>query len=179
MINRRTVFFTLIYALLAGCSTPLVAPVAAPAYQWGEKVEFGGLSFTFNSAQYSQFFIFGGNQRADSDDGFVILDMSMKNNGAATLTPDFQPVIRLLDDAGRLYEHSQIRTVQFNFGKSSFKTGFESVNPNTTLRNVFVFEAPKGRYRVQVMVPERLRMAFAGSMEKRGPYFTYDISSQL
>lgn len=148
-------------------------------YKWGEKVEFGGLTFTFNSARYSQFFIFASTQRADSEDGFVILDVSMKNNGVDPLTVDFKPVVRLMDDVGRLYEHSLVRTVQFNFGKSTAGTGFESINPGTTMRNVLVFEAPKGRYSVQVMIPERLRMGFAGSVEKKGPYFIYDISSQL
>lgn len=56
MINRRTVFFASVATFFSGCTTLLVPPVAAPKYQWGEKVEFGGLSFTFNSARYSQFF---------------------------------------------------------------------------------------------------------------------------
>lgn len=182
MLNRRTILLTSVASALAGCATPpdlYVPPPAAPRYQWGEKVEFEGLAFEFNSARYAKEFTFSRTQRAESIDGFVIVDVSIVNKSFDPLRLEFHPVIRLMDDSGRLYEQSQSMTLRINMSKTRSSLGLESINPGTTMRRELVFDAPKGKYVLQVMVPERLRTAFAGSIEKRGPYFIYDISSQL
>lgn len=182
MLNRRTILMTSLASALAGCATPPdlnVLPPAAPRYQWGEKVEFEGLAFEFNSARHANELTFLRIQRAESIDGFVIVDVSIVNKSFEPLRLEFHPVIRLLDDSGRLYEQSQSMTLKINMGKTRSSLGIESINPGTTMRRELVFDAPKGKYVLQVMVPERLRTAFAGRIEKRGPYFIYDISSQL
>lgn len=176
MLNRRSILLTFLASLLVGCAAP---PADVPRYQWGQIVDFGGLSFTFNSAQSTKSFSYSRNLRAESADGFIIVDVSMTNILSSPIKAEFQPVFRLVDDAGRLYEHSPRRTLQINIGKGNSGAVNEVINPGTTLRRELVFEAPKGHYVLQVMVPSHLQMAFAGSIKKTGSYFIYDISSQL
>lgn len=175
MIDRRTLLKTFAGLVLSGCATP----TTAPSFQWGQKVEFEGLSFVFNAARLTKSFTYSRATRVETEDAFVIFDVSMTNQTADPLKFEFQPVFKLMDDAGRLFEHSKNRTIQINLGRTTGGIGMESINPGTTMRREFVFEVPKGKYVVQVMVPSRLQMAFAGSIKKTGPYFIYDISSQL
>lgn len=150
----------------------------APRYQWEEVVDFEGLSFVFNSARSTKRFMFAPNQWVSSETGFVIVDISVANKAAKPLRQEFQPVYRLMDASGRLYEYSQQRTIQINMPRGGVNF-LESINPGTTQRREYVFEAPQGRYDLQVMMPSSLQMAFAGSIQKTGPYFLVDISSQL
>jgi hypothetical protein len=183
MMNRRTILMTSFATVIAGCAAPPApqAPVAVvvPRFQWGQVVDFEGLSFKFNEARSTKSFVYSRILTANSESGFVIVDISVTNKSAEPLRFEFQPIYRLIDSAGRLYEHSQQRTIQINISRLNIGGATESINPGTTQRREYVFEAPKGQYELQVMVPGRLQMAFAGSVKKTGPYFLYDISSQL
>ena len=176
MLDRRTFLVTSITSAVAGCAAP---PSAAPKYLWGQVVDFEGLSFAVNAARSTKSFTYARNVSVESESGFVIVDISMTNKTLEPLRFEFQPVYRLMDDSGRLYEYSQHQTALINAGRRAGSNALNSINPGTALRREYVFEAPKGRYQLQVMVPSRLQMAFAGNIRKSGPYFLYDISSQL
>ncbi len=168
--------FVVVMGLMAGCATPIAD---APKFQWGQVVNFEGFVFKFNSVESKRSYFIGSGRSVSASDSFVVVDLSTTNRTGGPVPFHLQPIFRLIDSNGSVYESSLKHTIQHNHGRSEYTAGTESMNPNTTQRRALVFEAPKGTYQVQVIVPSQARMAFAGSVKAAGPYFLYDIASQL
>lgn len=114
-----------------------------------------------------------------ASDAFVIVDVSITNKTGSSVPLHFRPIFRLIDASGSVYESSLTHELQLGFGKPKRLSPMEPFNPNTNLRKELVFEAPKGNYKIQVIVPSRAQMGFGGGISSSGPYFIYDMSSQL
>jgi hypothetical protein len=139
------------------------------------------LSFSFVSARAAPSFTNWGNQvtRAGSD-SFVIVEVTVMNKTGAPLPHQFQPIFRLLDETGALYEPDLMHPISINMQKPGRPAHGQNMNPNRALRQEIVFDVPAGRkYVAQVIAPNRARVVFAGGIASSGPYFLYDISGQL
>lgn len=168
----------LIVAVLGGCATP-PPPAQAPKYQWGQVVDFESLSFEFNSARTTSYFTNWVNQRTTAADAFVVVEVTVVNKTGAPLPLHFQPMFRLRDSKGAIYEPDLQNSMMINMQRPGRVPYGQSMNPNIKLKQELVFSVPKQGYSVQVIVPSRARVGFGGSITSSGPYFLYDISSQL
>lgn len=181
MFTRRNFMILLstfsIGALLWGCAAP--PPAQAPRFPWGQPVDFDGISFDFNSARTDTSFTNWLNQQTIAADAFVIVEVTMMNKTGSPLPRHFQPVFRLLDSTGAIYEPHPGNTMMINLRKPGRVSSFQNMNPNTNLKQELVFEVPRRKYDLQVIVPSRARVGFAGSVTSIGPYFLLDIASQL
>lgn len=181
MLSRRRVVkivsLSLISALVGGCATPQSA--RAPTFQWGQSVEFEGIRFDFNSARTASSFTNWLNQITIAANTFVIIDVTLVNKTGSPLPSHFQPIFRLLDSSGAIYEPDVQKTLMINMQKSGRVAYGQNMNPNTSLKQEIVFEVPKQTYVVQVIVPNHAQVGFAGEIKYSGPYFLYDISSQI
>lgn len=181
MFNRRKclglAYTAFMGAMLVGCATP--PPAQAPRLPWGQSVEFEGIKFDFNSARIASSFTNWVNQRTPAADAFVIVEVTMVNKTGSPLPHHFQPIFRLLDASGAIYEPNVQHSIMINMQKPGRVTYGQNMNPNTNLKQEIVFEVPRQKYVLQVIVPSRATVGFAGSITSSGPYFVYDISSQL
>ena len=167
---------------LGGCGTPVQAPAQAPRaprFQWGQPVEFESIRFQFNSARIASSFTNWVNQRTQAAETFVIVDVTITNRTGAPLPIHFQPIFRLLDGTGAIYEPDLQNSIMINMQKPGRATYGENMNPNTNFKQEIVFSVPKRSYVVQVIVPSRARVGFGGAVTSSGLYFLYEISSQL
>ena len=164
-IKKTLTYLFMIF--IAGCVTP-----TAPKFSWGQTVDFEGYSFRFNSAQITSSYLFAG-KRVTASDTFIIIDISMINKTGTVASPQSRPIFELIDQNGSTYVSNLQHNTQINWGGSSQMESFTPLNPNSTLRKSIVFEVPKGSYFIRTIVPSRLQSF------KSGPYFIYDISSQL
>lgn len=182
MINRRKIvkIAASIPSVLVfgGCATPL-PPAQAPYFQWGQLVDFESISFEFNSARVASFFTNWLNQRTIAADTFVIVEVTVINRTGAPLPLHFQPIFRLRDSTGAIYEPDTQKTMMINMHRPGRVPFGQSMNPNTKLKQEIVFTVPKQDYSIQVILPSRARVGFGGGITSSGPYFLYDISSQL
>ena len=180
MINRRKYinFATLVIfaGAVGGCATP---PASAPRFQWGQQVEFESIGFEFNSARTTTSFTNWVNQRTQAADTFVIVEVTMVNRTKSPLPMHFQPVFRLTDQSGAIYEPDLQSTMMINMNKPGRLTFGQNMNPNTSIKTELVFSVPNKKYLVQVIVPGSARTGFGGAITSSGPFFLYDISSQL
>jgi hypothetical protein len=141
---------------------------------------FEGMLFEFRSVVSAPSFRNWVNQETVAAEPFVILDLMITNQTGGPLAWHFQPIFRLLDAGGAIYEPHQQHTMMINLQKSGrVPVAGENMNPNTPLRKELVFEVPKKKYELQVIVPNRARVGFGGSVTSSGLYFIYDIPSQL
>jgi len=178
LLNRgNRILLLSIGVLLVGCVTP--TPAQAPTFLWGQSVEFEGMLFDFNSARTTLYFTNWRNQRTTAADSFVIVEVTMMNKTGSPLPHHFQPVFRLLDASGAIYEPHRHHTNMINMRKPGRVSLGENMNPNTNLKQELVFDVPRRKYVLQVIVPSRARVGFGGSITSSGPYFIFDISSQL
>ena len=187
MFSRRNCLVALspfsLGTLVAGCASapPSAPPVAvqAPKYSWGSPVEFENMYFEFNAAQTVTSFRNWVNQTTYADEAFIIVNVTMMNKTNAPLPFHFQPIYRLLDSAGAIYEPHQQHTIGINMGRPGRGPYGQSMNPNTRLSRELVFEVPRKKYELQVLVPSRASVGFAGNVSSSGRFFIYEISSQL
>ena len=170
-------FIAIAGLMLQGCAAPTTAHV--PHFQWGQPVEFKGMLFTFNSARTDSYFTNWLDKSTTATDAFVIVDVTIMNKTGAPLPHHLQPIFRLIDASGATYEPHLMNSIAINMQKPGRPTYGQSMNPNTNLRQEIVFEAPRKKYVLQVIIPNQARLGFAGSVTSSGPYFIYDISSQL
>lgn len=163
--------------ILGGCATSPQAP--PPKFQWGQPVEFEGMKFDFNSARTASSFRNWINQTTYASDVFVIIEVALVNKTGAALPTHFQPAFQLVDDSGTRYVPDAMNTSMINMGKPGRAQFPQNLNPNTKLTQEIVFSVPRQKYAVQVIVPSRASVGFGGAITASGPYFLFDIASQL
>ena len=72
-----------------------------------------------------------------------------------------------------------MKTISINMNKPGRSTAGQNINPNVSITKEIVFEVPPQKYEVQVIMPTSAKVGFNGSVVTSGPYFLYDIGSQL
>ena len=179
MNSRRAFLISSTAFLLVACATPTLAPKLTPKFSWGQPVDFEGVSFRFNSARTTTSFTNWINQRTRSADSFLIIDVTMINKTGVPMPLHFQPVFRLMDDSGAIYEPDVQHSIMINMQQPGRIAYGSNMNPNTNITQEIVFEVPRRKYLLQVIVPNRARVGFGGSTTSSGLYFLYDISSQF
>lgn len=181
MLIRRSSFSllcTLSAALLiVGCAASVVRP--APQFTWGQSIDFQNVHFDFNSAEVASSFTNFVNQRTYSSDTFVIVDVTMINKSDKPRRSNFSPNFSLIDSAGATYALDAMKTIQINMAKPGRAVVGQDMNPNVKVRQQLVFEAPKQKYKLQVLVPNSAEVGFNGAINLSGPYFLVDIGPQL
>lgn len=160
-------------AALCGCAGPGGRHGAAPErrsvtqFPWGSPIAFAGMSFDFHSARNTDAFTNWMNQPTHADANFLIVDVTMTNRTGAPLEPRSQPIFRLVDDRGTFYEPSEAHTATINLNRP----GRLESGAAMAVRKEFVFDVPRGHYRLGVVVPDQAPVVFAGDVLSRGPYF--------
>jgi hypothetical protein len=84
-----------------------------------------------------------------------------------------------LDESGAVYEANVQHGIMINMQKPGRHLYGQGMNPRLKLTQDIVFEVPRGEYSLQVIVPNRASLGFAGSVMSSGPFSLYDISTQL
>mgnify|MGYP001588222634 CR=1 FL=1 len=167
-----TSILTLICIALVGC-----VPVAPPAtYTGTERVDFNGLRFELLSARFANSYSNFANQPVIASDKFLIVEIAVTNLAQEPLPEHFKPVFSLYDLNGAKYEASLQHTMGINMMKSGRNAYGQGWNPNVQVKQEIVFEVPKQKYKLQVLVPYRAQMGFAGTTTVTGRYFFYDLS---
>ena len=165
--------------MLQGCAT-YGPPAPAPTFVWGQPVDFEGFSFDVTSARTTDYFRNWVGQVTRAGDNFVIVEVNMVNRSGAPLPMHLQPIFRLVDKSGAIYEPSVQHTMMINMGKPGRLSAGANMNPNVKIKQEIVFEVPRQTgYLLQGIVPRRANVGFAGNITSSGPYFSMDISSQL
>lgn len=156
-------------------------PVAqAPRFQWGQAVQFEGMNFTFKWARTTPWFANFVNQRTQAADSFVIVEVTMVNETGSALAVHAQPVFQLVDEAGTVYEVDRMKGIAINMRQPGRAEYGQAINPHGKQVQEVVFDVSASRkYVLQVTVPDSAKVRADGSIAVSGPYFTYDISSQL
>lgn len=169
---------SIICLALCGCggtASVSQAPAQVTRFQWGQPVDFEGWTFDFQNARYTGLFTNWLNQPTYGTN-FLIVDVVITNRTGQPQPAHFQPIFRLVDSSGALYEPSELHTAMINMQKSGHSQTGQSVNPNISLRKEIVFEAPRGAYQMHVITPNRARAGFGGTITSRGPYFYMDLA---
>lgn len=170
---------TILLSITTGCATTTLAQQKEQSFHWGEPVNFGDIIFHFNSVRRDSYFTNWLNQRTLAADQFVIIDVTLINKTGAPLPYHLQPIFRLRDNTGAVYEPDTTNTTMINILKPGRVDPGHNINPNTETKQELVFSVPNKDYVLQVIVPNRARLGFGGSITSAGPYFLYDINSQL
>ena len=176
---RRTLLACSAASFLVACAAPLIPAKPAPKFAWGQPVVFEGVTFNFNSARTTPSFTNWVNQRTNAAESFLIVEVTMVNKTGSPMPHHFQPIFRLMDDSGAVYEPHVQHSVMINMQQPGRIEYGSNMNPNTNIKQEIVFEVPRRKYMLQVIVPNRARVGFGGSITSSGSYFLYDISSQL
>ncbi|MEO7477716.1 MAG: DUF4352 domain-containing protein [Lysobacteraceae bacterium] len=184
-IALKTTALLALVALTPGCAGlgslehPTPESIKAPHYTWGDTVDFGGIHFQFNTAKTQHSFTNWVGQPTVAGEQFVIIDVYMTNKTGAPLPTEFQPIFRLIDSTGAIYDADVQKTIMINLGKPGRMVAGQSMNPNSWLQQEIVFDVPKNIYSVEVLTPDRARASFAGNITAIGPFFIYDLGHQL
>ena len=173
--------------VLVACTTPTLplrqttqAPEGrAPKFSWGQTVDFEGVSFRFNSARITPYYTNWIGQQTSAGSSFLNIDVTMVNKTGVPMPHYFQPIFQLIDDSGARYEPDVQHGIGINMRQSGRIAYGSSLNPNTNITQEVVFDVPRRKYLLRVIVPNRARVGFAGSTTSSGLYFTYDMSTQL
>lgn len=161
--------------LVAGCATQRISP--PPKFAVGQKFEFSGMAFEVSSAKNTKSFSNRHGKKTTTSGNFVIVAMSMRNNNGVPLQLSLQPLFRLTDAKGAVYEPDHMKTLMINLNKDGRLSSGQTMNPNITVVKEIVFEAPSQDYTLQGIVPDRAHVGFAGSITSVGPYFEVPITA--
>lgn len=149
----------------------------AETYEIHETVALEGIKFKIHSSYFASEFYNWVNQPSYPNATFLIVDISVTNLQTKALPFHFQPVLTLVDENGIKYEKSDQQTFMINMGRRGGFNLLESLNPNVTVTQKYVFDVPKQKYKLQVMVPFKARLAYGGYQNLTGRYFYFDLSN--
>lgn len=177
--NRRSALAALLFA-----ASLVVTPVISIAaegdgknFAWGTQVTRDNVAFEFQEARYAN--------RVEDSSGesprqykgdFVLLQVRITNTADQPLFVRFQPVFRLIDAKGALYEpHEQLTKLVNPVQEGQAAFGGPLAAGQTMQRRV-LFSVPKQLYRAVVIVPRSTEKADDGVVTYAGPYFFYDLA---
>jgi hypothetical protein len=173
MLDRRAALLGISLSALAACGQPPRAQDTTPetsTYPWGAPINSSGINFDFAAVRYTGRFTNWINQPTFGSN-FLIVEVNATNQTGAPLPAQFQPLYRLVDLQGALYEPHDQHTTMINFQQPGRLPPGQSMNPNTPARKAIVFEVARATYKLGVVVPHRSRAGLAGAPSARGSYF--------
>lgn len=144
-------------------------------FQPSETVTLDNIQFNINSAEFASSFYNFVNQPSYPNATFLIVDISIKNMRTKAIPSYFKPVFTLFDNNGTEYKKSEQGTIMINMGQHGLSS-LEDLNPNVTFREKIVFDVPKQKYKLQVLVPSMAQLSFGGYQNLTGRYFYFDLS---
>lgn len=148
-------------------------------YKFDETVPFEWFRFEINGTpRYTECFYNFIKQRVCSNEGFVLVEITMTNLSKGPIQSYLGPAFSLIDREGAQYNLSNIQTSMINMGKSGYYDGISVINPNVKYRRKLVFEVPAREYYLRVLVPYKTQLSFGGhNATASGTFFYYDLSS--
>jgi hypothetical protein len=146
-------------------------------YQTNETVILNDIQFRINSVKFASSFYNWVGQPSYPNATFLIVDISITNLRTEAIPFHFRPVFTLVDKNGVKYEKSEIGTIMINMGQRGGFLPAENLNPNVPYTTKIVFDVPKQKYNLQVLVPWIAQMGYGGYQKLTGRFFYFDLSS--
>ncbi|SDZ70474.1 protein of unknown function [Variovorax sp. YR266] len=173
-------------AALLFAATLAIAPVFSIAaegdgknFAWGTRVTRDNVAFEFQEARYANLVVdssSNGDSPKQYKGDFVLLQVNITNTADQPLFVRFQPVFRLIDASGALYEPHEMLTKLVN-PKQEGQTAFgDPLAAGQSMQRRVLFSVPKQLYRAVVIVPRSAERADDGVVTYSGPYFFYDLA---
>lgn len=148
------------------------------SFAWGTQVTRDNVAFEFQEARYANLVV--DSSAADSPKqykgDFVLLQVKITNMAEQPLFVRFQPVFRLVDAAGALYEPHEMLTRLVNPPEAGQTPFGEPLAAGRSMQRRVLFSVPKQPYRAVVIVPRSTEKADDGVVTYSGPYFFYDLA---
>lgn len=171
---RATSSAALIAALYA-CALPPEQVPQRQLFTLGTPVAFEGLEIEVRSARNAAQFTNWIGQETRAGDNFIVVDVIETNKGKSPLSPTFQPIYRLVDSSGALYEPSMAHTIAVNMARAGRLQPGQGLNPNTPTRKEIVFEVPRQGYALTVLSPDSIRTRPDGSSRALGKSIAFEL----
>lgn len=150
---------------------------SAGTYGKDKIVSLNGIKFKINSAYVAPQLYNWVNQVFFPNATFLVVDISMTNKRTEAIPFHFRPIYTLIDKNGVKYTKSEQSTIMLNMGKRGNINPSEVINPNVTFTQKIVFDVPKQRYELQVLVPYKAQMGYGGYQNVTGRYFYFNLSN--
>ncbi|MBT2336447.1 DUF4352 domain-containing protein [Variovorax paradoxus] len=146
-------------------------------FAWGTQVTRDNVAFEFQEAKYANLVVDNSSDSPKQYKGnFVLLQVNITNTVDQPLFARFQPVFRLVDASGALYEPHEALTRLVNPAEEGQTPFGEPLAAGQTMRRRVLFSVPKQSYRAVVIVPRSAEKADDGVVTYSGPYFFYDLA---
>lgn len=148
-------------------------------FAWGTRVTRDSVTFEFQEAKYANLVVdrSSGNDSSKQYKGdFVLLQVSITNAADQPIFVRFQPVFRLVDVSGALYEPHEMLTRLVNPMEKGLVALGDPLAAGQTMQRRVIFSVPKQPYRAVVIVPRSAEKADDGVVTYSGPYFFYDLA---
>lgn len=148
-------------------------------FAWGTQVTRDNVTFEFQEAKYANLVVdsSSNNDSAKQYKGnFVLLQVNVTNTADQPLFVRFQPVFRLIDASGALYEPHEMLTKLVNPVQEGQPVFGAPLAAGQTMQRRVLFSVPKQLYRAVVIVPRSADKADDGVVTYSGPYFFYDLA---
>jgi hypothetical protein len=165
----------------AGVAFMPVLSVAAEAdgknFAWGTQVTRDNVAFEFQEARYANLVVDSSVEPPKQYKGdFVLLQVNITNTAEQALFVRFQPVFRLIDAKGALYEPHEALTKLVNPPQEGQAAFGDPLAAGQSMQRRVLFSVPKQPYRAVVIVPRSAEKADDGVVTYAGPYFFYDLA---
>ncbi|MDD3107553.1 MAG: DUF4352 domain-containing protein [Bacilli bacterium] len=156
---------------------PRLKETTAPAvYGISEIVEFESMIFQIKSAKFSNSFLNWVYQTTQANATFLIVEISYTNKRNKALAYHFRPLFTLYDENGVEYEKSDQATIMINMGRAGYNLT-DAINPNVEYTSKIVFDIPKQKYKLRILVPTSAQYSFGDYNKLSGKYFYYDLQT--
>jgi hypothetical protein len=158
-----------------------VLSIAAEAdgknFAWGAQVTRDNVAFEFQEARYANLVVDSSNSDSPKQykGDFVLLQVNITNTADQPLFVRFQPVFRLIDAKGALYEPHELLTKLVNPPQEGQTAFGDPLAAGRAMQRRVLFSVPKQPYRAVVIVPRSTEKADDGVVTYAGPYFFYDL----
>ena len=168
--------------LFAACLalTPMLSIAAdgdGKNFAWGTQVTRDNVAFEFQEAKYANLVVDSSGESPKQYKGdFVLLQVNITNTADQPLFVRFQPVFRLIDAKGALYEPHEMLTQLVNPAQEGQPVFGAPLAAGRTMQRRVLFSVPKQPYRAVVIVPRSAEKADDGVVTYSGPYFFYDLA---
>lgn len=146
-------------------------------FAWGTQVTRDNVAFEFQEARYANLVVDSSGESPKQYKGdFVLLQVNITNTAEQPLFARFQPVFRLIDAKGALYEPHELLTKLVNPPQEGQTAFGDPLAAGQSMQRRVLFSVPKQPYRAVVIVPRSAEKADDGVVTYAGPYFFYDLA---
>ncbi|SDY33305.1 protein of unknown function [Variovorax sp. YR266] len=178
-LGRRSALAVLLFA--ASLVFTPVPSIAADGdgknFAWGTQVTRDNVVFEFQEAKYANLVVDSSSDSPKQYKGnFVLLQVNITNTADQPLFARFQPVFRLIDASGALYEPHEMLTQLVNPAQEGQPVFGAPLAAGQTMQRRVLFSVPKQPYRAVVIVPRSAEKTDDGVVTYSGPYFFYDLA---